>query len=63
MSAKLDGKKVRIQFKSIGTGLYQAGTCEGVVKAIYSQDAFSFIELDTGEFINTLYIAYIKIID
>ena len=60
---KLVNKKVEIQSKSIGTGTFQTATYKGVVTAIWQDGHCTFIELDSGVLINTLYVAYIKIVD
>ena len=60
---KLVNKKVVIQSKSIGTGVLQASTYKGVVTAIWQDGHCTFIELDSGELINTIYIASITILN
>lgn len=63
MEKKLINKKVAIQSKSYGTGMFQAGTYKGTVVALWQDGHCTFIELDSGELINTLYIASITILD
>ena len=63
MERKLVNKKVEIQSKSIGTGVFQASTYKGIVTAIWQDGHCTFIELDSGVLINTLYVANITIVD
>ena len=60
---KLVNKKGEIESKSIGTGTFQASTYKGIVTSILRLGHCVFIELDSGLFINTLYVANIKIVD
>ena len=43
--------------------MFQAGTYKGTVVALWQDGHCTFIELDSGELINTLYIASITILD
>ncbi len=56
---RLSGKKVKIITKIIGTGheMY-----EGIILGFYTTGQCVFVELDSGEIINTLYILNITII-
>jgi hypothetical protein len=56
----LSGKRVEIQSKAIGTGMPKS--YKGVVVSLYLDGQCTFIELDSGELINTLYIANITIV-
>lgn len=58
----LTGKKVKITTKPIGTGL-DFNVYKGVIVSLYQDGQCAFIELDSGELINTRYIAAITIID
>lgn len=55
----LSGKKVEIITKPIGTAA--AKQISGVVESLYVDGQCAFIGLNTGELINTLYIATITI--
>lgn len=57
---QLSGKKVEIQSKAIGTGMPKS--YKGVIMSLYQDGQCTFIELDSGELINTLYIANITIV-
>ena len=59
----LSGKKVEIVSKGIGVNVSKS--YKGVVTSVYIDGGGSctFIALDTGELINTLYIATITILD
>ena len=57
---ELTGKKVEIQTREFATALQVR--YKGVVTSFYQNGQTSFIELDTGDIINTLYIKSITII-
>lgn len=56
----LSGKRVEIQSKAIGTGMPKS--YKGVVVSLYQDGQCAFIALNSGELINTLYIANITIV-
>ena len=58
---KLINKKVEIYIKPFGTGI--AKSYKGVVVSLQQDGHCTFIELDSGELINTIYIANITILD
>ena len=49
---QLSGKKVEIQSKLIGAGMPKS--YKGVIVSLYKDGECTFIELDSGELINTL---------
>lgn len=56
----LTGKTVEIQTREFATAIQ--AKYRGVVTSFYQDGQASFIELDTGDIINTLYIKSITII-
>lgn len=61
MFGDLVKKKVEIHSKLFGTGWSQ--TYKGVVTGLFQDGHLTFIKLDTGEWINTLYVESIKVIE
>ncbi len=62
MEKKLINKKVEIKTESFGSH-YASSPYNGVVLSIYQDGHCTFIELDSGELINTKYITCITIIE
>ena len=56
----LSGQKVEIVAKPIGVAVSKS--YKGVVTSLYIDGQCAFIALDTGELINTIYIATITIL-
>ena len=59
--AKLVGKRVEITDKSFNE--YASATYRGVIKELFADSEATFIMLDSGDLINTRYIANIKVLD
>ncbi len=57
----LIGKRAEITGKSFNE--YASATYRGVIKELYSDSEATFIMLDSGDLINTRYIANIKVLD
>ena len=61
MEKRLINKRVKIFLKN--TGVAEYATYKGTVITIHQDSHNTFIELDTGEFINMRYVASISIQD